>query len=88
MSKQAMQSALDALAQMVESVAGVDQVSAVNEARAAIAELRAEIDAPEPEPQQPFGWYDPSEDKFSRDRDAHKRGATLWAVYRDAGVKP
>lgn len=38
-------------------------------------------------PQQPFGWYDPSEDKFSRDREAHKRGATLWRVYRDAGVR-
>lgn len=41
---------------------------------------------PSTAPQQPFGWYDPSEDKFSRDREAHKRGATLWAVYRDAGV--
>lgn len=37
-----------------------------------------------PDAQQPFGWYDPSEDKFSRDRDAHKRGATLWLMFSDA----
>lgn len=40
--------------------------------------------------QKPFAWYDPSADKFTRDLDdpSMNRGATLWRLFLDAGVKP
>lgn len=36
--------------------------------------------------QKPFAWYDPSADKFTRDRDdpSMNRGATLWRLFLDA----
>ena len=44
---------LEALKALVDSVTGVDQVSAVNEARAAIAKAEAE----RVEPAKPVAWY-------------------------------
>lgn len=40
--------------------------------------------------QKPFAWYDPSADKFTRDRDdpSMNRGAVLWRLFLDAGAKP
>jgi hypothetical protein len=52
---------------------------------AKIKDMQAQLDALTA-PQQPFGWYDPTEDTFSRDIDASKRGATIWPLYRDAGM--
>lgn len=50
----------------------------------AVSKLR-EAQAVQPA-QQPFAWYDPSADKFTRDRDdpSMNRGAVLWRLYRDA----
>lgn len=51
-------------------------------------ELAAELAAMRD--QNPFAWYDPSADKFTRDRDDPNmnRGAVLWRLFLDAGAKP
>lgn len=37
-------------------------------------------------PAQPFAWYDPSADRFTRDMDdpSMNRGAVLWRLFLDA----
>lgn len=47
------------------------------------ARLKAAKAAP---PAQPFAWYDPSADKFTRDLDdpSMNRGAVLWRLFLDA----
>lgn len=50
----------------------------------AVSKLR-EAQAVQPA-QQPFAWYDPSADRFTRDMDdpSMNRGAVLWRLFLDA----